>query len=246
MDQVMLHGESPSVDAGLIPQASQYDEIHRHFQETHSLEAERRRSEMLRFYSGWALAGVFGIFALVQGVRDINRPAPRDRFEIAILHEDGSYSAPTEMQDMTRVQQREVLETSLMNYITYRAGYTYAAGQHNYNIVSAMTATNEQVRYQRIMLSSSDPLNPLVKYGQTAQLVPLNIRLDPDPTGPNTWNFTYTLHLTVAETAAQDIPMRGSLTYVRGPVLSKVRVPYDPASVVILQYEDHPVDGAAR
>ena len=246
MDMPFPHDAIMPESAGFVPQPDQYPELHQHFQETHSLETERRRSEALRFYSGWALAGVFGLFALIQGIRDINRPAPRDRFEIAILNEDGSYSAPVDMQELTRVQQREVLETSLVNYITYRAGYAYASGQHNYNIVSAMTATSEQIRYQRTMLSSSDPLNPLIKYGPTAQIVPLNIRLEPDPTGPNTWNFTYTQHLMVGDAAPRDIPMRGSLTFVRGPVLPKYRVPYDPASVVVLQYEDHPADGAPK
>lgn len=238
--------DGPGENPGFVPRPDQYAEMRQHYAETHTLEAERRKAELLKVYGGWALAGVFGVFALVQGIRDINRPAPRDRFEIAVLHDDGSYSAPVEMKDMTPVQQREVLQTSLYNYITHRAGYAYASSQHDYNIVSAMTAGSEQSRYQRVLLSPNDPASPLVKYGLRGQIVPLDIRLEPDPTGPNSWNFTYTQRLIVADGPPQDTPMRGSLTFVRGPVPVKYRVPYDPASVVVLQYEDHPAEGTAR
>jgi type IV secretory pathway component VirB8 len=240
----------PSLDSladnpGFVPRPDQYAEVQNHFRATHSLEAERRRGELLRVYGGWGLAGVFGLFALVQGLRDINRPVPHDRFEIAILHEDGSYSAPVEVKDLTPVQQREVLQTSLFNYIAHRAGYAYASSQHDYNVVSAMTAGTEQARYQRVMLSK-DQANPMVRLGLKGQIVPMDIRLEPDPTGPNSWNFTYTQRVINGDAPPQDTPMRGSLTFVRGPVLSKFRVPYDPAGILVLQYEDHPAEGAPR
>ena len=227
--------------SGFVPRPDQYAALHQHFRDTHTLEAERRRAEKLRTLGGWALAGVFGVFALVAEAQNINRPLPRDRFEIAFLHDDGSYSAPVEMKDLAPVQQREVLQTALVNYITYRAGYSYAASQHGYDIVSAMTAGQEQNRYQRVMLSPNDPDSPLVKYGQHGEIVPVDIRFDPDPSGPNSWNFSYTQRLLLADASPQDTPMRGSLTFVRGPVPVKYRVPYDPASVIVLAYESHEV-----
>ena len=241
MDMAPASMEPEPEPSGFVPRSDQYAALHQHFRDTHSLEAERRRAEKLRTLGVGALAGVFGVFALVAEAQNINRPVPKDRFEIAFLHDDGSYSAPVEVKDLTPVQQREVLQTALVNYVTYRAGYSYAASQHAYNIVSAMTGGREQNRYQRVMLSPNDPDSPLVKYGQTGQVVAEDIRFDPDPSGPNSWNFSYTQRLLLADASPQDTPMRGSLTFVRGPVPAKYRVPYDPASVIVLAYESHEV-----
>ncbi len=241
MHMVPASMEAEPATPGFVPRSDQYAALHQNFRDTHTLEAERQRAEKLRTLGGWALAGVFGMFALVAEMQNINRPLPKDRFEIAFLHDDGSYSAPVEMKDLAPVQQREVLQTALVNYITYRAGYSYAASQKAYNIVSVMTAGQEQNRYQRVMLSPNDPDSPLVKYGQRGEIVAQDIRLDPDPNGPNSWNFTYTQRLLLADAPPQDTPMRGSLTFVRGPVPAKYRVPYDPASVIILAYESHEV-----
>lgn len=241
MDMIPAAIEPASEPVGFVPRPDQYAALHQHFRDTHSLEAQRQRGEKLSRFGGWALAGVFGVYALVAGVQNIYRPAPKDRFEIAFLHDDGTYSAPVEMNDLAPVQQREVLQTALVNYITYRAGYSYAASQHAYDIVSAMTGSQEQNRYQRIMLSPNDPESPLVKYGQRGQLVPVDIRLDPDPNSKSSWNFSYTQRLLLGDAPPQDTPMRGSITFVRGPVPIKFRVPYDPASVIVLAYESHEV-----
>ena len=241
MDMIPATMEPAPEPAGFVPRPDQYAALHQHFRDTYSLEAERSRSEKLRMFGGWALAGVFGVFALVAEAQNIGRPLPKDRFEIAFLHDDGTYSAPVETKDLTPVQQREVLQTSLVNYITYRAGYSYAASQKAYNVVSVMTGGQEQNRYQRVMLSPNDSESPLVKYGQHGQIVPIDIRLDPDPNSPNSWNFSYTQRLLLGDAPPQDTPMRGSMTFVRGPVPLKFRVPYDPASVVVLAYETHEV-----
>lgn len=237
---------APTLDAalpppGFVPRETQYPELEKQFRDVHSLESERRRGQAFILFGGWGLAAVFGAFALIAGLQNINRPAPRDRFEIAFIHDDGSYDAPVEEENLSAVQQREVLQSSLINYITWRAGYTFASSQKAYNIVSAMTSGTEQARYQRLMLSQSDVDNPLVKFGLRGQLVPLDIRLDPDSNGPNSWNFSYTLRELVNDAPPHDVPMRGSLTFVRGPVAQKFRVPFDPASVVVLQYESHEV-----
>jgi hypothetical protein len=224
-----------------VPQEGAYPELQEHFRAVHSLEGERRRAAAVVTFGGWALAAVFGGYALVAGIQNINRPAPRDRFEIAFVHDDGSYDAPREITELTPVQQREVLQTSLVNYITWRAGFSFAASQKAYNIISAMTNGHEQSRYQQLMLNRNDPVNPLVKYGLNGQLVALDIRLDPDPNGPNSWNFSYTQRELVSDAPPHDTPMRGSLTFVRGPVPQKIRVPFDPASIVVLQYESHEV-----
>ena len=227
--------------AGFVPRPKQYAEIQANYEATHSLEAERRRSETIRLVVPWAIAGILGTYALVAGIQNIYRPVPQDRFEIAFVHDDGTYEAPREEKDLTPIQQREVLQSSLMNYITWRAGYTFAASQKAYNIVSAMTAGKEQSRYQKVMLSRDNPESPLIKYGMNAQIVPIDIRFDPYPNGPDSWNFSYTERVLKSGGGGTDTAMRGSITFVRGPVPTAYRVPYDPESVVVLQYETHPV-----
>jgi hypothetical protein len=224
-----------------VPRETDYPELQAHFRAVHTLEGERRRAAAIMNYGGWILAAVFGGYALVAGLQNINRPLPHDRFEIAFVHDDGSYDAPREITDLSPVQQREVLQTSLVNYITWRSNYSFASSQKAYNVVSAMTNGHEQSRYQQLLLNRNDPANPLVKYGLNGQLVALDIRLDPDPNGPNSWNFSYTQRELVSDAPPHDTPMRGSLTFVRGPVPRKIRVPFDPASIIVLQYESHEV-----
>lgn len=242
MDIAPLMDEPLPDEPRFVPRADQYPELQAQFQAVHSLEAERRRTQAIVTFGGWGLAAVLGTYALIAGIQTMNRPVPRDRFEIAFVHDDGSYDAPREVSEMTPVQQREVLQTSLVNYITWRAGYSYAASQKAYNIISAMSAGSEQTRYQQVMLSPNDPASPLVKYGMRGQLVPLDIRLDPDPNSASSWNFSYTLRELVGDAPPRDVPMRGSMTYVRGPVPRTTRVPFDPASIIVLQYESHEVN----
>mgnify|MGYP001307776583 CR=1 FL=1 len=226
---------------GMVPRPENYDDLRQHQKEVYSLERERRRSEAFRFYTGWGLAGVFGLFALVEAVRSLTWPHPRDHFQIALINNDGTYSAPVDLQDLTPVEKKVVLETSLVNYVTYREGYTFASSQKAYDIVSGMTAGKEQSRYQKHMLDQNDPDNPIVKYGLNGQITALDVRLDADPNSKNSWNFTFTRRLIEKDGQPVDTPMRGTMTFVPAPVPTKVLVPYDPASVAVIQYESHEV-----
>lgn len=232
----------PEVDtqvSGFVPRPDQYAAIQKQFQDTHSLEAERKLHEKLRVFGGWGLAIVFGVFALVSEAQKIGQPLPKDRFEISFVADNGGYSAPIEVKDLSVAQSREVLQNSLINYINYRAGYSYAASQKAYDIVSAMTGGAAQVQYQRPMLNPSDPDSPYLKYGKYGQVVPLNIQLDPDQNSPSSWNFTYTQRIMKGDEEPKDNPMRGVITFAPGPVPLRFRVRYDPASVVVLTYEAH-------
>ena len=231
----------PATTAHLVPREEQYPELLQQFASVHQLEVVRRRNQGLATLGGWGLAAVFATYALIAGLQNINHPAPRDRFEIAFVHDDGSYDAPRDENEMTPVQQREVLLASLVNYVTYREGYSFAASQKSYDIVSAMTGGHDQSRYQQVMLDRSLPENPVAKYGMRGQLTATDIRFDVDPSGPNSWNFSFVRTLSQGDITTTSMPMRGSLTFVRGPVPRKYRVPFDPASIVVLQYESHEV-----
>lgn len=226
---------------GMVPRPADYPELRKHRQEVHSLEGERKRSEAFRFWMGWGLAGVFFTFSLVEGVRSLTWPHAQDHFRIAVVHNDGTYEAPVDVKDLTPVQKREILETSLVNYVTFREGYTYASSQKAYDIVSSMTGGKELNRYQKHMLDENDPENPIIKYGETGQIVAVDIRLDPDPNSENSWNFTYTRRVIDKDKAPVDTPMRGTMTFIEAAVPLKYRVPYDPASVAVIQYESHEV-----
>nr|AFK88996.1 hypothetical protein [Acetobacter pasteurianus] len=233
--------EQTKAPNGFVPRPGDYDGLRDNFKEVHTLESERKRSQAFRFWMGWGLAGVFFTFSLVEGVRSLTWPHAQDHFRIAIVHNDGTYDAPVDVNELTPVQQKEILETSLVNYVNYRESYAYAASQKSYDIVSAMTAGKELKRYQKSLLDQNDPENPIVKYGLKAHKEALDIRLNPDPNSNNSWNFTFTLRVTEDEKDPVEIPMRGSMTFVKAPVSPKFRVPYDPASVAIIQYESHEV-----
>lgn len=227
-------------DFGKVPRPGQYEEVSANYLATHALEAERRRAERLRLLVPWGAAAVLGIFATIAGIQIIYRPVPKDHFEIAFVHDDGTYDAPRETSGLSARQSRIVLQSSLITYITWREGYAFAASQKAYDIVSAMTAGREQTRYQKMMLSKDDRDNPMIQYGMSAQIVPIDIRFDPYPNGENSWNFSYTRRVLKATGGGEDTPMRGSITWVVGPVPTQYLVPYDPGSIVVLQYETHP------
>jgi|GEM_PF-6043528 len=227
---------------GIVAKPSDYKELEKHRKEVFNLEQERQFSKIFRFYTGWILAGVFCLFAVIESIRSLTWGHPQDHFQIAILHEDGTYSAPTDIKNLTPVQQREILETSLINYITYREYYTYTSSQKSYDIISAMTVGKEQERYQKHMLDQNDTENPLIKYAEHGIVTPIDIRLDPDPNSENSWNFSFTRRVTDNDNSTTvDTPMRGILTFTKGQVLTKFKIPYDPANIVILQYESHEV-----
>jgi hypothetical protein len=61
--------------APFVPREGEYPELHAHFRAVHSLEGERRRAVAVVTYSGWALAVIFGGYALIAGLQNINRSA---------------------------------------------------------------------------------------------------------------------------------------------------------------------------
>lgn len=233
------HDAFPPAPPALLPREASFADLSQHIEQTRTLEQKRRLGLALGSYGGWALAGVFGVYALLAGVQNMLRPAPQDRFEIAFVHDDGSYQAPRDVAELTPGERDEVVQASLVNLIRWTEGYSMAQTKQAYGIVSAMTSGSAQSRYQHRMLDRNDPENPIVLYAMKTQIVPLDIRLDPDKAGPQSWNFSFTQRVISDNATFKDIPMRGSLTFVTGKVRKEVRVPWDPANVVALTYESH-------
>jgi hypothetical protein len=63
-----------------------------------------------------------------------------------------------------------------------------------------------------------------------------DIRLGRDSNGPKNWNISETQRERLNDAPPHETPMRGILTFVGGPVLQKIRVPF-----VVRHYESHEV-----
>ena len=93
-----------AVSPGYVPRGEERDEVSRALAGVRGLERERRMRHLVTIFMGWGMAAFMTLVALACLAVLWARPAPRDRYYVAMMHDDGTYEAPQLREDLPASQ----------------------------------------------------------------------------------------------------------------------------------------------
>jgi type IV secretory pathway component VirB8 len=226
---------------GYVPRGSDLSELRRASAATRSLERERRIRRLVTIGGGWAVAGMMTTVAVAcLGVMWV-RPLPRDRFYVAIMHDDGTYDPPQVREDLPRRQKDILFRHTVIQYVFARENYSWEGVNANYLRASAMSAPAERDRYQAVMLDKRNPENPAILYGDglnaaIADVTAVEIRRD--PASPNAVDAMFVLKLTAPNKEPRVIRKTARMTWMpaENRIPAIIQQLYDPAGIAFTHY----------
>ena len=229
------------VPPGYVPRGSDLSELRRASAATHGLERERRIRRLVTIGGGWVVAGMMTTVAVACLAVMWVRPMPRDRFYVAMLHDDGTYDAPEVRDDLPRRQQEILFRHTVMQYVFARENYSWEGVNANYLRTSAMSAPAERDRYQAVMLDKRNPENPAVVYGDglnaaIADVTAVQVR--PDPASPNAVDAMFVVKITAPNQAPQIVRKTARMTWMPADdrIPAAIQQLYDPAGIAFTHY----------
>jgi type IV secretory pathway component VirB8 len=236
---------------GYVPRGEERDVIARALAGVRDLERERRTRRLVTIFMGWGMAAFMTLVALACLAVLWARPAPRDRYYVAIMHGDGTYDAPQAREDLSRSQRDILFRHTVIQYVFARENYSWEGVNANYQRASAMSAPAERERYQTVMLDRRNSENPAVVYGEGANAAMADvtaIQVRVDPAAPNAVDAMFVVRVTVPNQPPQSIRKTARMTWMPAEdrIPPEIQQLYDPAGVAFTHYASTPDPEAAR
>ncbi len=244
----MNDGATP---AGFALRPDAVREVSRAVAAARGLERERRLRRALSVGGGWAVAAMMTVVAAASLGVMWNRPVPRDRFYMAVLHDDGTYDAPTVREDLSRSRREMLFRHSVIQYVRGRENYSWEGVNANYRLVSAMSAPAERDRYQAVMLDRHSSSNPAVLYGEglgasMADVTAIQVKVD--PASPNAVDAVFLVKIVTPNQSPRTIRKTARMTWMGAEDLipSEIQQSYDPMGIAFTHYSSTPDMDASR
>ena len=236
---------------GYLARGDKLVEVTRAIAAARGLERERRLRRLVTIGGGWAVAGMMSLVAAACLGVMWARPAPRDRYYVAIMHDDGTYDAPQLREDLPRSQRDTLFRHSVIQYVFARENYSWESENANYRRASAMSAPDERDRYQAVMLDRRNPENPAMVYGEglNATVVDVTaIQVRADPAAPNAVDAMFVLRITPPNQAPRTIRKTARMTWMPAEdrIPPEIQQVYDPLGIAFTHYSSSPDPEAAR
>ncbi len=114
-----------AVPPGYVPRGEELTEMTRAIAAARGLERERRIRRLVTIGGGWAVAAFMTVVATACLGVMWTRPAPRDHFYVAMMHDDGTYDAPRLREDLPRSQRDMLFRHSVVQYVFARENYSW-------------------------------------------------------------------------------------------------------------------------
>ena len=220
--------------AGFVPRGAGLDLREAAFRAAESFERERRWMAFLTGFGGWIVAAVLAVLLALSLLLVLRRPVPHQKLLIAVLHGDGTYSAPVPVNDLSPSQQALLLKNTIWRYVVARESYTWEAVQHDYDVVSALSAGPLQARYQKFMLDASK--RPTAVFGKRGDVSISDVHIF--RVAPNAMEVGFPADGPAARCSREAGAMIARVTYApSGKIPITVRQQYDPAGILITKYD---------
>jgi len=220
--------------AGFVPRGEEVDQREAAFRAAWSFERERRWMAFLTGFGGWIVAAVLAVLLGLSLLLVLRRPVPHQKLLIAVLHGDGTYSAPVPVGDLSRSQQELLLKNTMWRYVAARESYTWEAVQHYYEVVSALSAAPVQAGYQKFMLDAPD--RPTAAYGKRGDVAVSDVHVF--PVAPNAMEVDFLRTVRLPDAPVKREPMIARITFApSGKIPIAVRQQYDPAGILVTKYD---------
>jgi type IV secretion system protein VirB8 len=222
--------------AGFVARGADLKEREVAFRAVHSLEHDRRRMAFLTGFGGWIVSCVLAVLLALAILLVLHRPVPHDRLLVTVLHDDGTYTPPEPISEAPPAEHELAVKNVMFNYVVARESYTWEAIQHDYDEVSALSAPDEQARYQAFILGS-DPERPTVKYGKAGDVSVSNVHVFRVAPNAMEVHFVRTERMEHGEASSRE-RMIARITYAPSQAIPvTVLQQYDPAGILITKYD---------
>ena len=240
-----------TVPPGYVPRGERLAEITRAISSARGLEREQRIRRLVTIGGGWAVAAFMTVVASACLGVMWTRPAPRDRYYVAMMHDDGTYDAPQLREDLPRSQRDMLFRHSVIQYVFARENYSWEGVNANYQRASAMSAPAERDRYQTAMLDKRNPENPAVIYGEGLNAAAVDvtaIQVRADPATPNAVDAMFVLKVTAPNQASRTIRKTARMTWMPAEdrIPPEIQLVYDPLGIAFTHYSSTLDPDAAR
>jgi type IV secretory pathway component VirB8 len=236
---------------GFAPRGEQRDGVARALAGVRALEREARVRRLVTVFMGWGMAAFMTLVALACLAVLWARPAPRDRYYVAMMHDDGTYEAPQPREDLPASQRDLLFRHTVIEYVRSRENYTWEGVNAIYQRASAMSAPAERDRYQAIMLDGRNPDNPAVLYGEgvnaaMAEVTAIQVRVD--PAARFAVDAMFVVRITAPNQASRIIRKTARMTWMPAAdrIPPEMQQLHDPAGVAFTHYESTPEPESAR
>jgi type IV secretory pathway component VirB8 len=231
----------PIVPPGFVPRGADLTELRRATAASRGLERERRIRRLVTIGGGWAVAGMMTAVAIACLAVMWVRPVPRDRFYVAMSHDDGTYDAPEAREELPPHQRDLLFRHTVIQYVFARENYSWEGVNANYLRASAMSAPAERDRYQAIMLDKRNSENPAVVYGDglnaaIADVTAVQVR--PNPASPNAVDAMFVVKITAPNQAPRIVRKTARMTWMPAEdrIPAAIQQLYDPAGIAFTHY----------
>ena len=222
--------------AGFVPRG---DQLHRRedaFRAVHGFERDRRYMAFVTGFGGWILSAFLAVLLALAILLVLHRPVPHDRLLVTVLHDDGTYTPPQPIERADETEHELAVRNVMFNYVVARESYTWEAIQHDYDVVSALSAAAEQARYQGFILGK-DPERPTAKYGKAGDVAISNVHIFRVAPNAMEVHFVRTIRQEHVDTATTE-RMIARITYAPSDAIpATILQQYDPASILITKYD---------
>jgi len=240
-----------AVSPGHVPRGEERDEVSRALAGVRGLERERRMRHLVTIFMGWGMAAFMTLVALACLAVLWARPAPRDRYYVAMMHDDGTYEAPQLREDLPASQRDLLFRHTVIEYVRARENYSWEGVNATYVRASAMSAPAERDRYQAVMLDKRNPDNPAAVYGEgvnaaIADVGAIQVRVD--PAARYAVDAMFVVRVTAPNQAPQTIRKTARLTWMPAEdrIPPEIQQLYDPAGIAFTHYASTPDPETAR
>jgi type IV secretory pathway component VirB8 len=228
-------GSAPP-SAGLVPRGDQLQQREDAFRAVHGFERDRRRMAFVTGFGGWILSAFLAVLLALAILLVLHRPVPHDRLLVTVLHDDGTYTPPQPIEQAGETEQELAVRNVMFNYVVARESYTWEAIQHDYDVVSALSAPAEQARYQGFILGK-DPERPTAKYGKAGDVAVSNVHIFRVAPNAMEAHFVRTVRQEHGDAVTKE-RMIARITYVPSDAIpATVLQQYDPAGILITKYD---------
>jgi len=240
-----------ALSPGYVPREAERDEAAQALAGVRALERERRLRRLVTVFMGWGMAAFMTLVALACLAVLWAHPAPRDRFYVAVMHDDGTYEAPQPREDLPASQRDMLFRHTVIEYVRARESYAWEGVNAAYVRASAMSAPDERDRYQAVMLDKRHPENPAVVYGEgpnaaTVDVTAIQVRVD--PAARFAVDAMFVVKVTAPNQAPQSIRKTARMTWMPAAdrIPPEIQQLFNPAGVAFTHYASTPDPEAAR
>jgi type IV secretory pathway component VirB8 len=203
-------------------------------------EGERRWTSVLANLSGWLVAAAMVVPLAITLTILKNRPEPKDRIWVSIIHSDGTSEAAKPIENMTQTERENAVTAFVFNYVNYRMSYDVGHLQYNFDFVRFTTSPDGGAQDEYIDSMSKAPNRPTEWLGALGESRISDEQVSRE--GENAFEVTYTQKIRTKEgTWLPDHHRRARISYAVSPSMpAEIARRIDPLKLVVTRWDDHP------